>query len=180
MRIEVSRATRAVDLVTDAGLYARWQVACKALADAQRAAVADAREADTSVRDAAAAVRAVEQEMHASTVRFTLRAQPRSQWAAWVAKHPPRDGDEVDKMFGLDVSALDSAIVAMVERVEDADGTVLDVDIAAEWDQLADDMSQPQWETFASAVLEVNQGKGSEGVPFSRAASAATRRSEQT
>lgn len=178
--ISVTRATRVVDLVTDAELYARWQTAAQALADAQRAATTDAREADTRVRDAAAAVRLVEDDMRASTVRFTLRAMTRSQWARWVATHQPREGDKVDELFGVDVSALDSAIAVMVERVDDADGAQVDVDMTAEWARLADEMSQPQWEAFATAALEVNQGKDTTGVPFSRAASAVTRRSDQT
>lgn len=181
MSIIIKRATRRVPLCVNADLYAAWQGAESALEDARKRSAEDPRETDTSVRDAAAEVRRLEGEMLAHTIYFTLQALRRKQWAEYVAAHPPREGDELDRQFGVDVSALDGAIVLMTTGVVGPDGEPIEgFSMAEDWEGLADEMASPQWEPFATAALALNQGEGSANVPFSRAASAAIRASALT
>lgn len=183
MSITITRARKIVDLCTNADLLAAHEAAVKALTAADRKAATDARETDTSLRDAAARVVEVESEMLAHSVRFTLEAMRRKGWAEYVAAHPPREGDKLDEQFGVDVSSLDAAIIAMTVSVTSAatGEPVTGFDVARDWEALADEMTNPQWEAFALAVLRLNQGEDAgTSVPFSRAASLVMRRSEQT
>lgn len=176
----ITRATRIVDLCLNMDLQGQWEAACKALDAAKNQAALDAREADTSVRDAALAVRELEDRMREHSIRFTLQAQPRKKWAEFVAENPPVDGNPIDDAFGLHVAELDAVIVASTLSVTKLDGSPFDFDMAEQWDELADEMTNPQWEQFALAIIELNQTGGGTQVPFSPAASLAILRSEPT
>lgn len=176
----ITRATRIVDLCLNMDLQGQWEAATKAFDDARNAATIDAREADTSVRDAALVVRGLEQSMREHSIRFTLQARKRKEWAEWLANHPPFDGDAVDKAYGMHLGDLDEVIIADTISVTKLDGSPFPFDMAEGWDELADEMTNPQWERFALAVLDLNQGEGGTKVPFSPAASLAILRSEPT
>ena len=181
MSITFSRATRVVSLCVNANLYASWEAAVASLEDVKKRASLDPRETDTSVRDAAAEITRIESEMLAHTIRFTLQAMRRKEWATFVAANPPREGDVIDRTFGVNVSELDTAIIAMTTDVLDPNGDPIEgFTMADNWRDLAEDMANPQWEPFANAVLILNQGEGSANVPFSQAASVAMRRSGQS
>lgn len=176
----ITRATRVVDLCLNMDLQGAWEVACKQLDDAKNVAALDPREADTSVRDAAVVVQGLEAQMREHTIRFKLQARPRKEWAQWVAAHPAVPGDAADQAFGLHVADLDEVIVESVLAVTTRAGEPFEFDMASQWDELADEMTNPQWEMFALAVVDLNQGSGGTQVPFSPAASLAILRSEPT
>lgn len=176
----ITRATRIVDLCLNMDLQGQWEAAGKALDDAKNAAALDPRENDTSVRDAALVVRDLEQQMRAHTIRFTLQARRRKAWAEWIAEHPPVEGDDVDKAFGLHVADLDEVIAADTISVTNLDGSPFPLAVAEQWGELADEMTGPQWERFALTIIELNQTGGGTQVPFSPAASLAILRSEPT
>lgn len=178
MSITLTRATKVVPLCVNLDLKGEHDRAVQALADAKNEAARDARENSTLVRDAAQAVVDLEQQMRDHTLLFTLQARPRKEWAEFVAGHPPRPGNEYDKSLDLDVSALDEVIQQSIIKVESRAGESLAFDGPAEWQRLADDMSDGQWTEFALAILAVN--RGSTRVPFSPAASLAIQRSEQS
>lgn len=176
----ITRATRSVDLCLNMDLQADWEVACRRLDEAKNLAALDPRENDTSVRDAAAVVQGLEAQMREHTILFKLQARPRKAWAEWVTDNPPVESDPVDKAFGIHVAALDEVIVASTLAVTTAAGEPFPFDMATQWDELADEMTNPQWEKFALAVVDLNQGGGGTQVPFSPAASLAILRSERT
>lgn len=178
MGISLTRATKVVPLCINLDLKAEHDRAVQALDDARRVAAQDEREVSTAVRDAAEAVQVIERRMRDHTLQFTLQALPRKAWAEFEATHPPREGSDLDKALGLDTSALDDAIAKSVLSVQGRDGEPVEFDAAAEWQDLADEMSTAQWNDFAQAVLALNNGVTS--APFSPAASLAILRSEQT
>lgn len=176
----ITRATRVVDLCLNMNLQGDWENADRALVDAKNAAAQDAREADTSVLDAARRVQELEQQMREHTILFTLQAWPRKKWAEFVASHPPVEGDVIDQTYGVHVGALDEVVPAATLSVTTRDGRPFEFDPATQWDELADEMTNPQWEKFAYAVIDLNQTGGGTSVPFSPAASLAILRSELT
>lgn len=178
MGLTLTRATKVVALCTNLGLKEEHERAVQRLAEVRAAEAQDAREVSTGARDAAEAVQALEREMREHTVSFTVQALPRKAWAEFVAAHPPREGNEVDKSIDLDQSALDEAIAPSIIRVTDRAGELVDFTPETDWVPLADEMSTAQWNEFAMAVLALNNGVTA--APFSPAASLVIQRSEQT
>lgn len=177
MSITLKRAQATVELCTDLALAAEHERASKRLHDAR--ATKDDRENSSSAA-IAREITDLESQMADATLVFTLAALPRKRYAEIVAEHPAREGDELDESFGLNVSTgIDAiltepgVIVAVANKVT---GEPVDFDAPAEWPDLADEMSNSQWEQFATSVIQLNQGKV--GVPFSPVASALIRRSD--
>jgi hypothetical protein len=93
----------------------------------------------------------------------------RGDWNDLVAAHAPRDGNALDKSYGFNVEALMSAAIPKsIAGVENQAGEPLDFAIADEWETLADDMTDSQYEDFVLATLRVNKGRNE--VPFSLSA----------
>lgn len=189
MSLTLTRATKVVPLCVNLSLKAEHDRAVAALQDARNAAAQDAREVSTEIRDAAAAVQAIEQQMRDHTVRFTLQALPRKKWAEFEVNHPARPDDETDKALGIDASALDAVlsgavygpgekVAPTIVAVESSTGDPVPFDPSTDWVPLADEMSTAQWNDFALAVLALNRGVTA--APFSPAASLVIQRSEQT
>lgn len=178
MSLTLTRATKIVPLCVNANLRADHERAVQHLDDVRRVDAADPRENSTAVREAAEAVQAIERQMREHTVSFTLQALPRKRWAEFTAAHPPRDGNETDKLVDVDQSALDPMIAASITEVKAHDGTDIPFVPTQDWEPLADEMADGQWAQFAMAVLALNNGNPA--APFSPAASLAIQRSEQT
>lgn len=184
MSITFNRPEKTVVLCTKLSLQAEHEQAVEALRVAQREQAQDGRENDTSVRDAAERVQALEAEMRAHEVVFTLRAWRRKSWAEFEEAHPPREGREDDKLYGINIAALDDALAGSgdwpqtIVSVTSRDGQPVEFEPRTDWAPLADEMNNAQWNEFALAVLNVNRGVTA--APFSPLASATIRRSEQT
>lgn len=185
MSLSVTRPERTVQFCTNLNLKSAHEDAERALADARRSSAGDARETGAvGVREAAEAVRALEDQMRQHTVVFTLRGWPRKRWAEFEEAHPPREGNQHDRDTGVNVAALDEAISGVmcqscresgmspwpqtIVAVRSLDGADVEFD-PRDWSGLADEMTNGQWEDFAVAVLQVNRGVKS--APFSVAAS---------
>lgn len=173
MAITIKRARRAVQLCTDLALYAEYDRAVAALDGAQKRDGQTINPSDET-KAAADAVQDIEARMQAATLTFEIEAQRRDAWEAFEAAHPPREGDETDERFGIDLSSLDAMISASIVAVADHDGEAVEFAVA-DWADLADEISQAQWQDFALAVLAVNRGV--KAAPFSQSASRTTRAS---
>lgn len=168
MAIKIKRARRAVQLCTDLALYAEYDRAVATLDAAQKR---DGQTINPSAETKAAAdaVQDIEAQMQAATLTFELEAQRRDVWEAFEAAHPPREGNDTDRQYTIDLSSLDSIIAESITSVEDAVGAQVGFQ-AEDWADLADEISTGQWQKFALAVLTVNRGVVA--APFSRAAGA--------
>lgn len=178
MSITLKRSRTVVELCTDLSLAAEHERLTGEL-HAMRSGPKDDRENDPRT-PLARQITELEHEMASSTLAFTLEALPRKRYAEIVEANHPREGDKNDESFGLNVSTGVDAIVTepgvVVAVVNKATGEPVDFD-PAEWSALADEMSNSQWEAFALAVIQLNQGRAS--APFSAAASLVTRLSDE-
>lgn len=178
MAISVKRAEGYVDFCEDLSLRAEWEEACDEL-DQARNKPGSGRLIDDTAR-LAATVREIEEAMEASVVRIKIRALGRKRWQELGAEHPARDDNEQDQAYNVNVSTFFDAVAkeSIFAAVEKVSGAVRDFDPKAEWNALADDMTDGQYGEFVRKFLELNRGGNSR--PFSRAASLATRESETT
>jgi len=168
MALTVKRPETRVSFCLDGDLKAAHEAAEAEFNAARNKSLADAR-LNSPVKDLAQKVADIEADMKASTVEFLVRGLKRSEWTDLVAEHAPREGNALDKSYGFNVEALMvAAIPACVVAVENQAGEVLPFDPAKEWDALADDMTDSQYEEFVLAVLRVNKGRNE--VPFSLSA----------
>ncbi len=101
--------------------------------------------ADTT--DAAAAVVAVEEEMEAATVTFTVASVSRHRWANLLAKHPP---SAQDRRAGHDHDPEQFPVAAVAECVTDPDLSPLQAK------QLADVLPPGEWNKLWIAALTLN------------------------
>lgn len=187
MAITVKRAESVIEFCTDLQLRADWESAQEDLLSAR--SNTSGRLVDGDASDAASRVRDLETQMEDAVLLFRLRAVPRKQWQETVAAHPPRDDNDSDQSMGVNISTffdallgqspdpakgLESTIVAVTYKVS---GAVEDFDPAADWQALADAMTDGQYGEFATKVFELN--RQSVGRPFSAAASRVTAASEK-
>lgn len=176
MTITVKRAEGYIDFCSDLGLRAEWEQAQDTLKKAQ--SNPSDMLVDTAVQDAALVVKGLEAQMSASILVFRVTGLPRRKWQELGVEHGPRDGNERDKVLGVNTDTFFDAvaqqsILAVTEETKD--GKIVDFDPAVEWIPLADDMTSGQYNEFVEKFLELNRGATS--VPFSRLASVATRSS---
>lgn len=177
--ITVERPEKVVPFCTNLRLKGEHERAVAALDEARRNAASDPREAGSPALTAAAVrVQELERDMQDHTVEFTIRGLRRKVWVEFFESNPARPDNVGDKRVGFDVSALDPIIAQSIVAVTSRDGKPAPFDPAAEWDDLADQMTNGQWSDFANAVIEVNHEVRS--APFSPLASVVIRRSEQT
>lgn len=179
MSITVTRPETVVRFCTNMALKAEHERAVAALDAERKASAADAREVPSAaLTEAAQRVRDLEAEMQAHTIEFTIRGLRRKRWVEFCESNPARPDSASDKQVGINVSALDAVIPESIVAVKTPTGEPVPFDAAAEWVELADEMTNGQWSDFANAVIQVNHEVRS--APFSPLASVVIRRSEQT
>lgn len=118
------------------------------------------------VQQLARDIQALEALMAEHVVEFRLRALPRRQWAALVAKHPPRK-DDGGRIVDSDAAGVNvDEFMAEVLRRCIVDPVLGDDD----WALLIDEsLNDAQYGQLTEAVWALNRGDVS--VPFSHAAS---------
>lgn len=172
MPIEMKRPTKTVELCTDLSLTTEHERAEEALRAAEADDANDPRLAKKKTSVAAAkAVQEIEQRMTDATLVFTLTAMPRKEWTELEGQHEPREDNTVDEGFGVDLSTFPDAVMplSITSVTRKATGEEVPFDAATEWEPLADQMTNGQWEAFAIAVMQLN--RSSAAPDFSRAAS---------
>ena len=178
MALVVKRPETRVLFCLDGDLKAAHEAAEAEFNAARSQSLADARLNDPA-KDLAKKVNAIEEEMKAATVSFLVRGMPRGEWKQLIAEHGPRDDNATDKAYGFNVESLMvAAVPRSIVAVENKAGEALDFEPAKEWDALADDMTNSQYEDFVLAVLRVNAGRND--VPFSLSAFRMIQPSDQT
>lgn len=103
----------------------------------------------------------LQRDMQDSTVAFTFRALPSSEFLSFLAKHPPRDGDATDQSLGFN---RDTYFADLTRRC------LIDPDLDDEqWQKLQDALTARQWNQLTGAANALNIDDVD--VPFSAAAS---------
>lgn len=178
MALVVKRPETRVLFCLDGDLKAEHEAAESEFSAARSRSLADARLNDP-VKDLAKRVNDLEGQMKAATVSFLVRGMKRGDWNELVAEHAPREGNALDKSYGFNVEALMKvAVPKSIAGVENSAGEPLPFDSGKEWDALADDMTDSQYEDFVLATLRVNKGRNE--VPFSLSAFRMIQGSDQT
>lgn len=113
------------------------------------------------------------QQMLDNSYEFRLRAMPRPAWRAFIGEHPPRqtdDGevDERDKFIGVNLETFHPALIrrCLVDPQLDE----------RQWHELEQVLTDRQFDTLADAAWSLN--RRDVDIPFSRAASQASRNTE--
>lgn len=177
MSLTIKRPETRVPVCLDGDLVASHEAAEAAFVAERNKGIGDERLV-SPVKALAQKVADIEAEMQASTVDFIMRGLKRGAWNDLVAKYEPRDGNALDKSYGFNVESLMvEAIPACIASVENRDGESLPFDPAKDWEPLADDMTNSQYEDFVVAVLRVNKGRNE--VPFSLSAYRTIQASDQ-
>ena len=178
MALVVKRPETRVPFCLDGDLKAQHEALEARFTAARNRTLGDSRLVDTS-RGLAQKVNDLEEQMKESTVEFLIRGLKRGDWNELVAEHAPRDGHALDKSYGFNFDTLmAAAIPKCITSVENHAGKPLEFDVDAEWEPLAEDMTDSQYEDFAMAVLRVNRGRNE--VPFSLSAYRMIQDSDQT
>lgn len=132
----------------------------------------------SSARKKAEQLQAIEEQMKESTVTFIIRGLPRGEWAELTADNPPREKNTLDAQFGYNVETLmTTAIPRSIVKVTNNQGDELPFDTSVDWEPLAKEMTNSQYEDFVLAVMKVNAGRND--VPFSLSAFRLTQDSEK-
>lgn len=181
-KLGLSLPTTTVPLCTNLALVAEHEKYVRELQELERENVTKDERENSPRSSVVEKIRDLEAQMKDSVITFTLQALPKKIFAELEAKHAPRDGQKLDQQYGINVKTgpdaiLASTLPATIISVVDAAGEKVDF-TGADWMGEADSLSNAQWSLFAVAVLALN--RGSNEVPFSRAASRETRRSEQS
>lgn len=107
----------------------------------------DSLEGNPATADALAAVRAIEEEMEAATVTFTVTSVSRQTWADLLAAYPP---SKEERRAGHDHDPVKFPVAAVAACVTDPD---LSLEKAA---QLAEVLAAGEWNKLWVAVLTLN------------------------
>jgi hypothetical protein len=178
MPIIIKRPRSQVELCVDLSLQSAWENAAEALKKAQ--SQPNQMLNNAVLTEAAKAVTDLEDEMAASTLVFELQAVTRKAWQEYEAAHPPREGHKDDETFSVNCSTFFDAVApVMITGVrEKVSGEVFAFDPATEWSDLANEMTEAQYNVFALKILNMN--RGTTDVPFSPAASRVTAASDES
>lgn len=177
MALTIKRPETRVKFCLDGDLRSAHEAADAEYVAANNRRLADPRLTD-STRVLAQKVQDLEDQMNAASVSFIIRGLKRGEWTELTTEHAPREDNNLDSSYGFNIEALmTAAIPRSIAAVENSKGEPLEFDPAAEWEALADDMTNSQYEEFVIAVIKVNAGRND--VPFSLSAFRATQDSEQ-
>jgi hypothetical protein len=177
MTLTVKRPETRVPFCLDGDLKAAHEAAEAEYTRENSRRLADPR-LGSNVRKLAEKVQSLEAQMQESTVTFLIRGMKRGEWLELTTENPPREKNSVDATHGYNMeAAMLTAIPKSIVGVENNKGEPLDFDPSSEWDALAEDMTNSQYEDFILAVIKVNAGRND--VPFSLSAFRATQDSEQ-
>lgn len=176
MALKLKRPQKRVDLCLDGTLRAAWEDADARLSLMRKERFGDDR-LNSPAQALAQEVLDLQDQMKAETVTFTIQGLPRTQWEDLITANPARDDNPVDKTYGFNATAVAGTSIPASIVGATQDGKAIDFDASTEWEALADDMTDQQYENFFIAVLQVNRGR--QDIPFSTNASLEMRLSEE-
>lgn len=172
-KLGTTRPTAVVNVVTNLDLLAEHQAANEELERLNRTQSSSDRlnsAYSKEIREQAKLVQDLEARMNESTVCVKLRALKRTQYAEVTAKHPPREDNDVDSMFGVNTDTFGDDVIPL--SIVDAwnKGTKKKVAFTGDdWAEEAEEFTDAQYSEFVQAVININRGATS--VPFSQNAS---------
>ncbi|MEV8180333.1 hypothetical protein [Specibacter sp. NPDC078692] len=177
MALKLKRPQKNVDLCLDGTLRSAWQEADARLALLRKQRFGDDR-LNSPVKALAQEVIDLQEQMKAETVTFTIQGLPRTEWADLITENPERDDTPTDKSYGFNATAVAGKSIPASIVSATQNGEPVEFNAATDWDALADEMTDQQYEEFFIAVLNVNRGRLD--IPFSTNASLEMRPSAES
>lgn len=164
-------AERSVPVCRDGDLIAALQESQRLLDEAEtaRKAAGASLASGTRSRELAEQIETLRAQMQANMLTVRVRQlQPRKAYRDLKLAHPPREGNDRDRVVGANEDTFFDALVraCVVEPVFSD----------AQWERFNSALSDGQWQELVTAAWAVNER--SVDVPFSRAASQVTQGSE--
>jgi hypothetical protein len=177
MALTIKRPETRVSFCLDGDLQAAYEAADAEFANLSTRKLIDER-LNGQAKESAQRLVELEAQMQESTVSFVLRGMPRGEWGQLTAEHGPKEGNTTDKHYGYNMEAVMTiAIPKSIVGVENSKGERLPFNVTDEWEALAADMTDAQYEDFVLGVLKVNKGRSD--VPLSLSAFRMMQDSEQ-
>jgi len=186
-KIKINRPEAVHKLVTDMGLRVEWEELDEQLRKARTQTSGDRLTGNAEATKLAERIRELEERMAQSEISFRLKGLPRPAWNVLVAEHPARPDDNGDAEAGFNRATFFDALLTFklpggspgtILDVRDHAGELIDFDPEADWSDLADEMTDQQYQDIANLAHLLNRGRVS--IPFSRAASRMTQTSDET
>lgn len=164
-RVRPTLAEQSTELCLRPDLLEKWQDASDALEETV------VREANSGQRlgsapsqrqrELAEAVQSIEAEIAEAAVTFTLRALPPHRWRALCDNHPPREGNQIDRVVGynrdavLDVAVRECLIDPAFEDCAEKD---CDHEGCGSWQQFTISCNAGEWNELRQVANTVNLG----------------------
>lgn len=153
---------RTVELCLRGDLQADWEDLQQQLAAAQRDAAPRSLSDPPAGEEIEERIREVEAAMAGAVLTVRLRAQNRKTFKDMALKHPPREGDQRDKLYGFNVEAFNAELIRIscVEPEFDEE----------KWERLTEVLTPGQYQMLADTCEVLNHSQVD--VPFSSNGSA--------
>ncbi|MCS4593559.1 hypothetical protein KTJ89_11260 [Brevibacterium sediminis] len=176
-KLGTTRPTTIINVVTNLELLGEHQSAVEELNKLNRTqSSADRMNSPYSkeARAKAKRVQELETEMDESTVCIKLKALKRAEYAEVIAKHPPREDNDVDNALGFNTDTFgdDAIALSIVGAWKKTTGEKIDF-TGDDWKEESAEFTDGQYSDFTNAVLNLN--RSSTTVPFSPIASGVNR-----
>jgi hypothetical protein len=116
-----------------------------------------AEDVDASLEDVRARIAEQDKVINSGRVRLVIKGLTRGEFRRLLAAHPPREGDELDKVTGYNGDTfLDEFVSSAIVSTHDLDGN----EVPNEWVKWADEMTRGQWEQLLKVCLDLtNDGE---------------------
>jgi hypothetical protein len=133
--------------------------------ETEEGATPDARlSADPRVA-ARALVDSIENEMREHSITIRITAVPFGKYNSFIIQNPPRKGNLADQSFGFNSTDFFMFVAKKTGQYLDDEGELHDIS-DAEWDQIADALTDGDHDRIAGAIIDVNRREGARGVGF--------------
>lgn len=123
--------------------------------DKKRAPVLLTDDPDAEYREAEQAVRDFAKEVEERGITVVMRSLGRKTWRELIAEHPPREGNDSDKLIGVNADSFGRAIVVacMASPVFDND---------ADRDEFLDEITEADYGRIERTAWDLNTGRSSD------------------
>jgi hypothetical protein len=159
MPLNIQRNRKTISFYEDRSIGEQVTAAELALAEAKGGTGADKRLASKAVREAQNRLDEVKGLAEATVLEVTLTALKRKEWNETEDRHPPREGKDTDKLYGVNIDTLFHEVLpkSVLEVRQKATGEVRTDITPEDWIEALDEIDEGQFSVIALAILQVNR-----------------------
>lgn len=160
MPLNIQRNRKTIQFYEDRSIGEQVTAAELALAEAKAGGQnSDKRMASKAVREAQARLDEITDIASATVLDVTLTALKRKEWNETEDRHPPREGKDTDKLYGVNIDTLFHEVLpkSVLEVRQKATGEVRTDITEQDWVDALDEIDEGQFSVIALAILQVNR-----------------------